>query len=329
MLQQTRVAAVIPHYERFLRRFPTVEALARAKTESVLQYWAGLGYYARARNLHRAAKQIVTLHEGNFPRKFADALSLAGIGNYTASAILSIAYGKPYAVLDGNVARVLARLGGIGADLRAPQRWRQLSQAASSLLELSAPGDWNEAMMELGATVCTPRAPNCGKCPVRSSCRAQFLGVQEQLPAKRNKLAVERVSLAAGILLDTAGRTLLVRPGSVNDGDGAAALFSGLWQFPAVRVKKNAEAELRKELAALWKARTVNHSLKLTPLIRKKHTVTFRAITLAPYLARVEKLPEANGSEMKVVPFSAVKTLAVSSATRKIAASASAETEKN
>src|SRR5579862_5949790 len=165
MLQQTRVATVLPYYRRFLKRFPTVDALARARSESVLRAWAGLGYYSRARNLHRAAKEISARHGGGFPRRLEDALALPGIGHYTAAAVLSIAYGEPHAVLDGNVARVLARLGAIRGDLRQPERWRKLAAAANVLLpaqaappiiapdgsspdgsvSTAAAGDWNQA----------------------------------------------------------------------------------------------------------------------------------------------------------------------------------------
>src|ERR1700730_18378611 len=157
MLQQTRVAVVLPYYRRLLELFPTVDALARARRESVLRSWAGLGYYSRARNLHRAAKEIVARHGGEFPRRIDDALALPGIGHYTAAAVLSIAYGEPHAVLDCNVARVLARLGGIRGDLRRPKRWRALAAAANRLLPAQgaeaagAPatgsGDWNQAIM--------------------------------------------------------------------------------------------------------------------------------------------------------------------------------------
>src|ERR1700686_5037187 len=166
MLQQTRVAAVLPYYRRFLARFPTVDALARARRESVLRSWAGLGYYSRARNLHRAAKEIVARHGGEFPSRMEEALELPGIGHYTAAAVLSIAYGEPHAVLDGNVARVLARLGAVRGDLRQPKKWGSLQKTASRLLPPKASGDWNQAMMELGATLCTPRAPRCAACPV-------------------------------------------------------------------------------------------------------------------------------------------------------------------
>jgi A/G-specific adenine glycosylase len=325
MLQQTRVAAVIPYYEKFLRRFPTVRALASAKTESVLQFWAGLGYYSRARNLHQAAKQIVKGHHGEFPRTRNEALNLRGIGNYTAAAVLSIAYGAPHAVLDGNVARVLARLGALRGDLRAPQQWRELANAADSLLDTNAPGDWNESMMELGATVCTPRAPNCSACPVQNACRARFLGIQDEIPLKRGKHAIEQVTLAAAVLLDPNGRTLLIRPKPRGGAGDPSALFSNLWQFPAVRVEKNRRVELERSLRTLRKTNGAQLKFNLHPLTIKRHTVTFREITLAPFLIRVANLPAADGMETKILPFLAVRELAVSSATRKIVASASAE----
>ncbi|MGB7611610.1 MAG: A/G-specific adenine glycosylase, partial [Candidatus Acidiferrum sp.] len=155
MLQQTRVAAVIPYYERFLERFPDVRGLAEAPEEDVLRLWSGLGYYSRARNLQKAAQQIVARHGGEFPRQETAVLALPGIGSYTAAAIRSITFGAKQAVLDGNVARVLARLGAIRGDVRESRRWKSLQETASQFLDSKSPGDWNQAMMELGAVVCT------------------------------------------------------------------------------------------------------------------------------------------------------------------------------
>src|SRR6266478_5925713 len=177
MLQQTRVAAAIPYYERFSQRFPDVHALAAAPPEEVLRLWSGLGYYSRARNLQRAAQEIVAKHGGIFPRDENDALALPGIGNYTAAAILSIAYGAKHAVLDGNVARVLARIFAVQGDLRDAKRWQSLQQSADALLDTKSPSDWNQAMMELGATLCTPQSPQCLLCPVTQFCQARKLGI--------------------------------------------------------------------------------------------------------------------------------------------------------
>src|SRR5215472_11472385 len=150
MLQQTRVAAVIPYYERFIAAFPDIRALARAPIDRVLANWAGLGYYSRARNLHRAAKEIVARHAGNIPREYEEVLRLPGIGRYTAAAVTSIAYGEPRSVLDGNVARVLVRIGALRGDPRGLSSWRKLEDTAQDLLARNSPGNWNQAMMELG-----------------------------------------------------------------------------------------------------------------------------------------------------------------------------------
>src|ERR1700689_2135691 len=180
MLQQTRIAAVMPYYQNFLARFPTLQSLARAPEAEVLKLWSGLGYYSRARNLQRAAKIIVAQHDGQFPRTLDAALELPGIGVYTAAAVLSIAYDVPLAVLDGNVARVLARIKAIRGDLRAPKNWRSLTAAAQNFLATHAPGDWNQSLMELGEVICTPQSPRCGECPVAGHCRAYAQGLSDE-----------------------------------------------------------------------------------------------------------------------------------------------------
>jgi A/G-specific adenine glycosylase len=320
MLQQTRVAAVIPYYDRFLKRFPSVRALANAQLETALQHWAGLGYYSRARNLHRAAKEIVARHGGRFPRNFSEALALPGIGKYTASAILSIAYDKPHAVLDGNVARVLARLGAVRGDLRAPRQWREFENASTAFLATRTPGDWNQAMMELGASVCTPIAPHCEECPVTALCRARAMGMENELPAKRVKRATEKVTLAAAVFLDPRGRTLLVRPDAHDAPAEVHDLFSNLWQFPSVVApSKNLKKELAKLLHNRYELRAAGLESRMVPLFAARHTVTFRDITLAPFLIRVKRLPAQANSTTKAISLDNVSDLAVSSATRKIA----------
>ena len=307
MLQQTRVAAVVPYYSKFLARFPNLAALARARTETVLQRWAGLGYYSRARDLHRAAKEILAHHGGRFPRGYDAALSLPGIGRYTASAVLSIAFGEPLAVLDGNVARVLARLAAVRGDLRAPAIWNDLDDTAHMLLARDAPGAWNQAMMELGATVCTPKSPRCMECPVAAWCRARKLGIAGQLPAARAKRKPVRLTLAAAVLLDPRGKTLVIRKG-----DGA--LFSRLWQFPVLEITANGGARLRQHLKKIF-GLTVDG--RMTPLDTARHTVTFRQVRLEPYLVRVAKLPEVQGA--RTPSLTRVADLPISGATRKIA----------
>ncbi len=315
MLQQTRVAAAVPYYERFLKRFPTVRALAQARSEQVLRYWAGLGYYSRARNLHRAAREIVARRSGRFPRAYDAALRLPGVGRYTAAAVLSIAYDAPHAVLDGNVARVLARIEARCGDLRAPQPWSELQKSAQELLAPNKPGEWNQALMELGATVCTPRAPRCGSCPVSRWCAAYRLGIAESLPAVRRKRAPVKLRIAAAVLLDPRGRTLVVKSGAGKPA-GADALFSRMWQFPAVEVGRNARAELARHLRSRFRVQAAS----LLPLAQARHTVTFREITLAPFLIPVERFPEIECARTPLL--SRLANLAVSSATRKIASTA-------
>jgi len=314
MLQQTRIAAALPYYHRFLKKFPTVESLARAPQEEVLRLWSGLGYYSRARNLHRAAKEIVARHDGDFPRTLDAALALPGIGRYTAAAVLSIAYDVPLAVLDGNVARVLARLGAVRGDLREPRRWRRLEDTADTLLARDKSGDWNQALMELGETICTPQTPRCGECPVSRWCRARARNLTREIPAPRRKRAPVKIRIAAAILRDPRGRTILVRdPGAHDD-----VLFSRMWQFPAVEVAREPKPELAKHLGEILNLDAASLDLEALPAAR--HGVTFRNITLLPFLARVQSLPKR--ARTRVLPLGDLSRLPVSSATHKIAAAA-------
>jgi A/G-specific adenine glycosylase len=346
MLQQTRVAAVIPYFERFLQHFPTIQALATAPEEDVLRLWAGLGYYSRARNLQNAARQIVALHNGAFPTDEAHARALSGIGNYTTAAILSIAFGKKLAVLDGNVARVVARLGAVRGDLRAGNRWQELQQTATKLLDPDHPGNWNQAMMELGATLCTPRAPQCLLCPVNEFCEARKQGLVDVIPEKRKKRDTVQLLLAAIVFADSKDRTLLLPPPrntapSVATTADIPALLSRMWHFPTIRLsglvtaeeKKTrstsrsaektlpttASAELRQYVEAEFRS---GHKLPsdLQPLKLVRHAVTYRAITLLPFLARVAKLPRIPGA--KILSLAGLSSVPVSNLTRKVAHSA-------
>src|SRR6266853_2138846 len=248
MLQQTRVAAAIPYYERFLLRFPDVHSLATAPEEKVLRLLSCLCYYLRARNLQKAAQEIVAKHKGQFPTRFDDALGLPGIGNYTTAAILSIAYDEKLAVLDGNVARVLARLGAIRGNLRESQRWQKLQKTADNLLEPKSPGDWNQAMMELGATLCTPKSPQCLLCPVAQFCEGRQQGIAESLPEKRKKRATVEVVLAAAVFVDGKENTLLLPPPKSTtekaSADHVPTLVSKMWHFPTVSVAGEPHADL-------------------------------------------------------------------------------------
>jgi len=318
MLQQTRIAAVMPYYERFLQHLPTVGSLANAPQPEVLKLWSGLGYYSRARNLHLAAKEIVAHHDGKFPRILDAALKLPGIGAYTAAAVLSIAFDVPLAVLDGNVARVLARIDAIPGDLRTPRTWRALTQNADRLLARESASDWNQALMELGEVICTPKSPRCLICPVVRSCRAHAEGITNEIPAPRKKRTPVAQTIAALILLDPNGRTLLVKdPGAHDD-----VLFSRMWQFPAIEVSSEARTELEKYFAESLGLK----DLRFEELPAARHGVTFRNITLLPFLARVKQLPKPPRS--CALSLSNLVSLPVSSATKKLAAAATQAAEK-
>jgi A/G-specific adenine glycosylase len=320
MLQQTRVAAVIPYYEKFLQRFPNIQALADAPQEEVLRLWSGLGYYSRARNLQRAAQRIVAKHGGKFPQTREDVLALSGIGEYTASAILSIAFDDTHAVLDGNVARVLARLEAVRGDLREPNRWRALQASADRLLAQESPGEWNQAMMELGATVCTPRSPQCLLCPVAQFCEARKLGVAATLPEKRKKRATVAVRLVSVVLLDPKNNSLLLPPPAAmtknKSDDHIPSLVAKLWHFPTVSARGKPESALeqllREELCV-----PKRDSLRAERLDEVRHTVTYRAVSVCAYLLRVKRLPKV--AEAKRVALEKVSTLAISNLTRKVA----------
>ena len=224
MLQQTRVETVIPYYRRFLERFPDVHALASADLEDVLGLWAGLGYYSRARNLHRAAQRVAAEHGGALPSDPAALRALPGVGRYTAGAVASIAFDRPEPIVDGNVVRVLTRLFGIEDEVGAPAVARRLWALAADFADGPQPGTANQALMELGATVCTRRAPRCAACPLAQRCTARRRGDAEALPVKRRKPKPRAVEAVAGWVVRR-GRVLAVqRP--------ARGLLGGLWELP-------------------------------------------------------------------------------------------------
>jgi A/G-specific adenine glycosylase len=223
MLQQTRVEAVIPYYERFLLKFPTIESIAHASERDLLSAWAGLGYYSRARNLQKAACQIVTT--GEFPRTFDEIGALPGIGEYTAAAVASIAFGLPHAALDGNVARVLARISADPGDVKTPATRKRLQALANDLLDLRKPGDFNQALMELGATVCLPRAPQCLLCPLERLCEARRTGQQNDFPVRGGRSARTRVDEVV-LVCENKGRILLRRRNSQE------RRLAGFWELP-------------------------------------------------------------------------------------------------
>ncbi len=225
MLQQTRVDQAGPYYERFLKAFPTVEALAAASLDDVLRNWEGLGYYARARNLHRAARQLVAAHGGQLPTTYEALRRLPGIGPYTAAAVASIAFDEPRAVLDGNVMRVLTRVLAVEDDVRASATRRALQEVADALIPAEEPGTFNQALMELGATVCMPVQPRCGDCPLQNACRARAMGNPTGFPVQAPRTPVPHYDVALGLLFNEEGAVLIQR----RPEDG---LLGGLWEFP-------------------------------------------------------------------------------------------------
>lgn len=235
MLQQTRVETVMPYYARFLERFPTVADLAAAPLDDVLRLWAGLGYYSRARNLHAAARQVVRDHAARFPTDFATLQTLPGVGRYTAAAVASIAAGEAVAVVDGNVKRVLARLCAMSGSVDAPATVERLWTIAQTLIDPRSPGDFNQAMMELGATICVPRSPVCATCPVHRDCLAVRDGAQDSLPVRRKKKASPIVHAIALAVVDRQQILLEKRADT--------GLLAGLWGLPQYPLDAGAEAE--------------------------------------------------------------------------------------
>ncbi len=248
MLQQTQVQTVIPYYHRFLMAFPTVEALAEAPLDAVLKLWEGLGYYSRARNLHKAARFVATQLQGVFPTTAETLQQLPGVGRYTAGAIASIAYGEAVPVLDGNVIRVFARLTDLDADVTQTAVKAELWLQAERWISAARPGDYNQALMELGRTVCKPRHPLCADCPIRAHCMASAKGTQAQRPVKKAKAATPHYDVTAGMIWNDRGELLIAqRP--------ADGLLGGLWEFPGGKQEADEslpaclQRELREELA--------------------------------------------------------------------------------
>ena len=278
MLQQTRVETAAPYFRRFMEAFPTVEALAAAPLDGVLKRWEGLGYYSRARNLHRAAQTVVAEHGGRVPSEEEAFRALPGVGPYTAAAVLSLSFGVPLAVLDGNVVRVLARVFAVEADAKAGRTRSALQDLAQRLLDPERPGRWNEAVMELGATVCTPRAPACPRCPLAAVCRAYAERQPEAYPVTRKAKPVPHHTVAVAVIADDAGRLLVQRRPE-------DAMLGGLWEFPGGKREPDETVE-----AAC--AREVREELGVevevgVPVARVEHAYSHFRITLHAFRCRL------------------------------------------
>jgi A/G-specific adenine glycosylase len=279
MLQQTTVPAVLPYYQKWFELFPNVQALARARPRKVLKAWEGLGYYQRARNMHCAAKLIREKHAGYIPRNYEDLIILPGFGPYTTAAVLSIAYGKPYPVLDANVRRVLLRLAGSRKERCSPSEGELLRDLAA-LMPRTNPGEFNQALMELGALVCKPRIPRCLLCPLQQFCLAYENGEQEIIPPPR-KRCYQKIEAVVAVIKQS-GKYLIQKRTS-------PGLLAGLWEFPGGK-KKDGETleaalrrELREELGVEVKA--VNF------LLRTQHAYTQFQVTLHAYECSLQDKP--------------------------------------
>ena len=281
MLQQTQVATAVPYFERWMARFPTVAALAAAPLEGVLHCWQGLGYYARARNLHRAAQAVMADHSGRLPVTRDELLRLPGIGPYTAGAVASIAFGEAVPAVDGNVRRVLARLYAIEDDLAQPAAqariWALAEDLVRSIAPTAAPGEFNQALMELGSTVCTPKAPRCLACPLQRHCLAYQTDRVAMIPRPARR-TVQRAAHAFAIVLhdESSGEVLVARrPGT--------GLLGGLWEFPTVEAPP--EADVRLVLAAAFGLRPT-HVHVHEPLL---HIFTHIRLRVTPISARLAR----------------------------------------
>ncbi len=231
MLQQTRVEAVIPYFQFWLEQFPTLEDLANADEDLVLKTWEGLGYYSRARNLHKAARILRDQYGGQLPRDPGTLQSLPGIGRYTAGAVASIAFGIPAPILDGNLRRVFSRFFNITDPIQTPHTERLLWEIASQLLPDTEPGVFNQALMELGALVCTPANPSCEICPLAGDCQANMLGSQNSLPVRKEKRSLPHYQVAAAVI-EYQGRVLIAKRPS-------KGLLGGMWEFPGGKQEEN------------------------------------------------------------------------------------------
>ena len=289
MLQQTRVETVIPYYHRFLDHFPTVYDLAEADQQEVLKCWEGLGYYSRGRNLHQAAKTVVEEFDGELPSTFEEIQSLKGIGPYTASAILSIAFDKKHAVVDGNVIRVISRIRGIAEDVRLTTTKNQIQEIANKLIPEENPGDFNQAVMELGATICKPRHPECIICPVSAGCTVAHSAQTEIIPYKSPAKKLPHHEIAVGLIVNSEDELLIaLRPNE--------SMLGGLWEFPGGKKEKGESLkealarELREELGVDTDVHRKFHKLK--------HAYSHFRITLHAYWCTItEGDPEPRTSQ--------------------------------
>ncbi|MFN3928812.1 MAG: A/G-specific adenine glycosylase [Thermoflexus sp.] len=310
MLQQTRVETTVPYYERFLARFPNVQELAAAPLEEVLKAWEGLGYYARARHLHRAARLLMEKYGGTFPQTFKEWRRLPGVGPYIAAAVLSIAFGQDLPAIDGNAIRVLTRLAAVEEDPRRPAGRRRLQALAEQLLPPGRAGDFNQALMDLGATLCTPKAPRCSECPVRMFCAAFRQGKPEAFPVRAPRRRLPHYDVTAGIIQDGDRVLIAQRP--------PQGMLGGLWEFPGGKVEPGEDLEdcLKRELQEELGIEVEVEEQVMTI----RHTYTHMRITLHVFRCRwIGGTPQPIGcADVRWVPIAELERYPFPNTDRKI-----------
>ena len=304
MLQQTRVETVLGYYERFLERFPTVEALASAPLDDVLKMWEGLGYYSRARNLHRGAQQVVSEYAGVMPDSAEALLKISGVGPYTAGAIASIAFDRPVPAVDGNVIRVTSRLLGIRENVGVPSVRRQIEKEAGNLVSPERPGDFNQAMMELGATVCVPGTPACERCPMQGCCDAYAAGDAEDLPVLPRKRPPKQ--LQYDVCLIYSGDLILMR-------QRTESMLHGLWVYPMLEGWHDV-----KQLPAAVKRLMKLPVCDIRPEGEARHVFTHQVWNMRLYVMRTDA--ENTPAGWRFVTAEEMEALAIPSAMRAAAA---------
>ena len=277
MLQQTRTDTVSGYYTRFLNRFPNIAALAQADEQEVLKYWEGLGYYSRARNLHKAAQIMQREYGGRFPAAYEGIRALPGVGDYTAAAVASIAYRLPYPAIDGNLTRVLARVHGVREDVGRPSVKRLIHELGEREIDRERPGDWNQALMDLGATICVPGTPDCARCPLQAQCDAYAQGDADQLPIRAAARPPVPVDVGVGLVI-AEGRVLTIKRD--------AALLKGLWVFLLTEGDSTPEGMARKLEALGMQAN------RIIPLGEARHVFTHRIWNMQLYRVDLSAVPQ-------------------------------------
>ncbi|MBI1884207.1 MAG: A/G-specific adenine glycosylase [Chlamydiae bacterium] len=290
MLQQTQVQTVIPYYERWMKRFPSIQKLAQATVDDILPFWEGLGYYARARNFHKAAQEIVQKYQGKIPTSAQELIQLSGIGPYTASAIASIAFDEDTPVVDGNVRRVISRL------FLTPDDKDKIQEQAEKILAHGRAGDFNQAMMELGATICTPQNPQCLICPLQKNCQAFAKGLQADYPPLMKRVVQKAIKTVGGIIWKEDKILIHQRP--------LKGLLGGLWEFPNFRVSEKKEGS---KLLQKYSHQEIGILISAGEKIRQvKHVYTHLIESLDIYLGRwvKGKIPSKNYKWVKSIELS-------------------------